>query len=74
MRRPAENTASKLARQTYAPRTLVSLLLGIRGLPSHPSADAHFIDGITMPFMMMRLAKKKTISGGMLTRTVAAMM
>ena len=30
--------------------------------------------GMTMPFMMTRLAMRNTSSGGMLTKTVAAMM
>ena len=43
----------------------------------HPTpttnASRHFIDGITIPRMMIRFANRKTSSGGMLTSTVAAM-
>ena len=33
----------------------------------------YFSEGITIPFIIIRLAKKNTISGGMLTSAVAAM-
>ena len=42
--------------------------------PDPPAPGHYFIDGMTMPFMMMRLANRNTINGGMLTRTVAARM
>ncbi len=48
---------------------LLFAALQIRGRVFTP---AYFIEGITMPFMMMRLAKKNTMSGGMLTSAVAA--
>ncbi len=41
-------------------------------ISAHCFTLAYFSEGITMPFMMMRLAKKNTMSGGTLTSAVAA--